>query len=125
MKKLVLFTVLFLFGVSAVVFYENRVSLPPAISLRIEKQPTIGYRKAPIHLVVFEEPKCPECRDFSLHVYPRLKTEFLDTNLMRYTVVPVSFIPGSMPAAIALLAAMNQEEDFQNEELFFHFLHYM
>lgn len=125
MKTLVVVTVFLLVGVSVAVLYGSRVSLPPPIALHVEKQPTIGYRKAPIHLVVFEEPKCPECRDFSLHVYPKLKTEFLDTNLMRYTVIPVSFIPGSMPAAIALLAAMNQEKEFQNEELFFHFLHYM
>lgn len=125
MKTLVVVTVVFLVGLSAFVWYENRVSLPPPISLKVDTQPTIGYKKAPIHLVVFEEPKCPECRDFSLHVYPKLKTEFLDTNLMRYTVIPVSFIPGSMPAAIALLAAMNQDVEFQNEELFFHFLHYM
>lgn len=125
MKQLVLATTVVLSVVAAFIFYFYHETLPPSIPLKVEGQPTVGYRKALVHVVLFEEPKCLECKNFTLNVYPKLKTEFIDTNKIRYTVIPVSFLPDSMPAAIALLAAMHQDERYQNEEIFFTFLDYM
>src|SRR4051812_9133160 len=56
-------------------------------------QPMQGYAKAPIHIVVFKEPKCSSCSDFAKGIYPKLKKEFIDTNKVRYTLILVSFLP--------------------------------
>src|ERR1700722_18713922 len=73
--------------------------LPEAISINTKGQPTIGYPKAKVQVVVFKEPKCVNCKQFNDEIFPKLKEEFIDTNKIRYTIVPVSFLPGSMPAA--------------------------
>ena len=103
----------------------GRTTLPPAIEIDTVGQPTLGYPHALVHVVVFEEPKCPECARFSTSVYPKLKKNFIDSNKILYTVIPVSFISNSMPAAIALLCAFNKDPHYPNSSLFFKFLDYM
>lgn len=95
------------------------------ISLKTYGQPTIGDAKAPVHVVVFEEPKCPQCKNFTTRLFPKIKKEFIDTGKIRYTVIPVSFIPHSMPAAVAWLCVFNQEKNSPNHALFFAYLDYM
>lgn len=113
---LILITSTLLFG---------RTTLPPSIEIDTVGQPTLGYPHALVHVVVFEEPKCPECARYSTTVYPKLKKNFIDTNKILYTVIPVSFISNSMPAAIALLCAFNKDQNYPNSSLFFKFLDYM
>lgn len=100
-------------------------SLPKAISVEREGQPTIGYPKAKVHVVVFEEPKCSSCLQYNNEIYPTIKREFIDTNKITYTVIPVSFLPGSMPAAVALLCVYYAEERYPNADLFFKYLDYL
>jgi protein-disulfide isomerase len=113
----------FLLGLMAI-FYPWRAELPPGIFLSTHGQPTIGYPQAPVHLVVFEEPKCSNCRDFSLSIFPKIKKEFIDTNKILYTTIPVSFLPGSMRAAVSLLCVYHVE-NYPNDDLFFTYLNYI
>ncbi|MBS0624008.1 MAG: thioredoxin domain-containing protein [Verrucomicrobia bacterium] len=99
--------------------------LPDAIAIDIKDQPTLGYSKAVVHVVVFEEPKCSNCRLFTQQIYPKLKTEFIDTQKITYTVIPVSFLPGSMPAAVALLCVYHTDSSYPNAELYFSYLDYL
>jgi len=124
-KKLVLCT----FAVFALFLsfgcFINRDTLPDPIDLQVEGQPTIGYPKAKVHVVVFEEPKCINCREYNDEIYPHIKKDFIDTNKIRYTVVPVSFLPGSMSAAIALLCVYHQDPVYPNNEMFFKYIDYI
>lgn len=105
--------------------YVSKKTLPNAITVQFEDQPTLGYAKAKVHVVVFEEPKCVNCRDYNNTIYPQIKKNFIDTNKITYTVIPVSFLPGSMPAAVALLCAYYGDPAYPNNELFFKYLDYM
>lgn len=124
-KSLVLVTFLVLIVVSGCVYFFGKTELPPAISLDREGQPTLGYPKAKVHLVIFEEPKCTNCREYSDRIFPKIKKDFIDTNKITYTVIPVSFMPGSMPAAIALLCVYHANPDYPNDQMFFRYLDYM
>jgi len=99
--------------------------LGDSIAINTQGQPTIGYSKARVHLVLFEEPKCINCKTFNEKVFPRIKKEFIDTNKITYTVIPVAFLPGSMPAAVALLCAYYLDPLYPNDALFFTYLDYM
>lgn len=95
----------------------------PKIDIDTAGQPTIGDPLSSIHIVVFEEPKCPGCKLFNNRIYPNLKKEYIDTRKVLYTVIPVSFINNSMPAAVALLCAYQQSPSSGN--LFFSYLDYI
>lgn len=123
-RVLLFVTVALLVALSSFV-YLSRPSLPPAIEINTQGQPTIGYPKALVHVVVFEEPKCSHCSEFNKDVYPAIKQEFIDTNKILYTIVPVSFLPGSMPAAIAALCIYNANPQYPNAGLFIKYFDYM
>lgn len=88
----------------------------------VTDQPTIGDPTARIHVVVFEEPKCGDCRQYNNQIFPLIKQEFIDSNQITYTVVPISFLPHSMAGAVALLCVYNQDPGFPNADLFIKFL---
>lgn len=85
-------------------------------------QPTIGDPHALVQVVVFEEPRCSDCRVYHHTVFPQLKEEFIDSKKIIYTVIPVAFLPGSLPGAVALLCVYNQDPGFPNGDLFMRFL---
>src|SRR5262245_26924290 len=117
-------TCVILCAVSSITYF-TRTQLPPSIILNTTGQPTIGYAKARVHVVVFEEPKCSHCREFNNNIFPTIKKDFIDTNKIRYTVIPVSFLPGSMPAAIATLCVYHENALYPNDELFFKYFDYI
>lgn len=125
LKILVLATIVVLALTTYLVIKYSQENLPLAISLQTDHQPTIGYPKAPVHVVVFEEPKCPDCKQYNNTIFPLIKKDFIETNKILYTVIPVSFLPNSMPAAIALLCVYNQELEYPNKDLFFKYLDYL
>jgi len=124
-KSLVVISFVLLIVVASVIYYLCTTGLPPSIALNIEGQPTLGYPKAKVHVVIFEEPKCSNCREYNDNIFPKIKKEFIDTNKITYTVIPVSFLPGSMPAAVALLCVYNADPGYPNSEMFFKYLDYI
>ena len=98
----------------------NHANVDARLNISIEGQPTIGDPKAPLSVVVFEEPKCSNCKIFNNNIFPLIKRDFIETHKIQYTVIPVSFLPHSMPAAIALMCVFHV-----NNDLFFTFLNYL
>lgn len=125
MRKLVLVTAAIFLVLIGVTLFVTRSKLPEGIKIDVKGQPTIGYPNARVHLVIFEEPQCSHCCDFNNEIFPRLKAEFIDTNKILYTVVPVAFMPNSMPAAVALLCVYNADPLYPNPDLFFTYLDYI
>ncbi len=121
-KTLVLLTVFILAVIAIGTVTLSGQKLPPPININVQGQPTIGNPNAKVRVVVFEEPKCSHCVTFNNQVYPEIKKELIDTNKILYTVFPVSFLPGSMPAANALLCVFRQNSSLPNGELFFKYL---
>ncbi|MCH9608799.1 MAG: hypothetical protein S4CHLAM45_07110 [Chlamydiales bacterium] len=124
-KVLFFFT---LFGFVALIFlgiFFLKTHLPDSIVINTKGQPTIGYTKSLVHIVVFEEPKCSNCKEYNNTIFPKIKKTFIDTHLASYTSIPVSFLPGSMPAAVALLCVYYGDPLYPNNDLFFAYLDYM
>ena len=92
---------------------------PPLVNINIDNQPTFGNINSSVKVVVFEEPKCPSCKRFTMNIFPKIKEEFIDTNLISYTLIPVSFIPNSMPIAISWLCMYEHEKKIPNKNIFF------
>jgi protein-disulfide isomerase len=91
-----------------------------ALSIDTTDQPTRGNPNAKVHIIVFEDLKCIACRNFNNTVLPRLKTEYIDKGIAKYTVMNVAFINGSMPAANAARCLYKQNPDW-----FFTFVDYV
>lgn len=121
-RKLIIGTLIVFAIVIGITLYHSEHTLPDAIQVNAKGQPTIGFQKAKVHVVVFEEPKCPNCRDFNNKIFGKLKEEFIDTNKISLTVIPVSFLAGSMPAAIATLCVYYADPLYPNSDLFFTYL---
>lgn len=127
-KKLVLVTAsLFImaFGFILLGAHKKPPYHPDAISIDTREQPTIGHPRAQVQVVVFEEPKCSNCKEFNKLIFPKLKEEFIDTSKILYTVIPVSFLPNSMSAAEALLCVYLADPLYPNSDLFFTYLDYI
>lgn len=105
---------------------DNNSYKDAKLSIHTSEQPTIGNAKANVHVVVFEEPKCPGCKKFSTLIFPLLKKDYIDTNKILYSLVPVSFVPDSMPAAEAWLCVYHQKKDdsYSNSDLVFKYVDY-
>jgi protein-disulfide isomerase len=106
-------------------FMMNHVEPTSSYSLNTSNQPTLGNPNSKVEVVVFEEPKCPDCKEYNNIVFPKIKKDFIDSNKIKYIVVPVSFIDGSMPAAEALLCTYYQDDNSSSDKQFFAFLDYM
>lgn len=88
-------------------------------------QPALGDSQAKVQVVAFLEPKCPDSKRYNNASFPKLKSEYIDTKKVRYTVITTSFLSNSMPAAIALLSVYHQDPNKPNSELFFKYLNYI
>ncbi|MBA3720767.1 MAG: DsbA family protein [Parachlamydiaceae bacterium] len=91
----------------------------------ISSYPTLGDPKSPVQVVAFLEPKCPDSKKYNNESFPKLQSEFINTNKISYSVIVTSFIPQSMPAAIALLCVYHQDANKPNAILFFKYLNYI
>ncbi len=124
-RLLISFTVLVFVGLITIGYFIHSRQFPDAILINTTGQPTIGYPSAKVRVVVFEEPKCSSCRNYNNKVFPQIKREFIETNKILYTVVTVSFLPSSLPAADALLCVYHQDPKHPNPELFFAYLDFI
>ena len=124
-RVLILITLALLVALTGGVVVATKRPLPDAVEINHTTHPTIGNPNAKIHLVLFEEPKCINCSRFTNEVFPKIKQEYIDTNKATFTVIIVSFLPGSMPAATALLCAYHADPMYPNSRLFFDYLDYM
>lgn len=123
--KLFWFTLMTLSLVSGLAFFTAERHLPQQHEVDFNGQPTIGYSGSKVHVVIFEEPKCPHCKKFTLQVFPRLKEKYIDTHQITFTTIPVAFLPGSINAATALVSIYLQDMNHPNAPLFYTFLEYM
>lgn len=124
-KRLVLILSLFFIAIAVGVYiYQIQIFTSP-ISIDTTGQPTIGNPKAKVHLVVIEEPKCSGCKKFNQIVFPQIQEHYIQKEEVLYTVIPVSFLKGSLPAANALLCVYYQDPTRPNSDLFFTYIDYL
>lgn len=110
--------------IAAAAFATYMTSSLDANQMGTLQNPTLGNPQAQVQVVAFLEPKCPDSKQYNNESFPKLQKDFIDTNTISYTVITTSFLPQSMPAAIALLCVYNQN-DQKNANLFFKYLGYI
>ncbi|WP_174222245.1 thioredoxin domain-containing protein [Chlamydia poikilotherma] len=105
--------------------YKKQTILPPKahIPTNAKHFPTLGNPYAPINITVFEEPSCSACAEFSTEVFPILKKNYIDTGEVSFTLIPVCFIRGSMPAAQALLCVYHHDPRQPDTEAYIEYFH--
>ena len=78
--------------------------------LLLQGEPVLGDPNAPITIVEFSDFECSYCRRFHEKVFPQLKSEYIDTGLVRFVHkdLPLPFHPQALPAAAAARCAGEQ-----------------
>ena len=84
----------------------------PALTspLLLKGEPALGEASAPITIVEFSDFECSYSRRFHEQVMPQLKSEYIDTGLIRFVHkdLPLPFHPHALPAAAAARCASEQ-----------------
>ena len=71
--------------------------------------PTEGSGKAKNKIIIFEDLKCPGCRQFHEKTYPKIKRDLIDTKKATLTTVIVKLHPGTQQAN-TMAYCLNQQE---------------
>jgi len=79
-------------------------------SLLLQGEPTLGHASAPLTIVEFSDFECSYCRRFHEQVFRQLKSQYIDTGLVRFVHkdLPLPFHPHALPAAAAARCAGEQ-----------------
>ena len=74
-------------------------------------EPTLGNASAPLTIVEFSDFECSYCRRFHEQVFPKLKSQYIDTGLVRFVHkdLPLPFHPHALQAAAAARCAREQK----------------
>lgn len=99
-QKLVLLTAILAIFI-AIVFLWTRTE--KKVEINCKENPTIGSLRAKVHLILFEDMNCYNCKVFSKTILPTLKKKYIDTDLVKFTVIPLAFMKNSAITANAAL----------------------
>ena len=112
LKTCIIFALLFGFTTSLA---QRRApaALPTDGTLETTNQPTLGDAAAPLEIVVFEDYKCPHCRDFSQAVLPELMADYIDSGNAKVIMLnfPLPLGEDSVTAALASECVYAQDKD--------------
>ncbi len=82
--------------------------------------PRLGNASAPVEVVEFSDFQCPFCERFQQQVYPRLKSEYIDTGLVSFVYQDYAFLgTESVRAAIAAKCAKEQGKFWEYHDYLF------
>jgi protein-disulfide isomerase len=83
----------------------------PVVRLALpEGELALGRATAPLTMIEFTDYQCPYCRSFQAAVWPKLKSEWIDTGKLRYIArdLPLAIHAAAAPAAEAAHCAGDQ-----------------
>ena len=123
-RNLIIFLTGLVFGVASTIgikrFQEQHISqpsklqLPPSTGLTsglmLEGEPAMGNANAPITIVGFSDFECSYCRRFHKEIFPQLKTQYINTGLVRFIHkdLPLPFHRHAFSSATATRCAGEQ-----------------
>ncbi|HLD84531.1 MAG TPA: thioredoxin domain-containing protein [Coxiellaceae bacterium] len=122
-KIMIIILILIILGLVGFFYFKPqlmRATLPKAVMINTNNQPTLGNPNAKIHIVVFEDLKCMNCARFNNTLLPFIKKNYIDKDKAKYTLINLAFIDGSLPAANAARCVYTQ-----NKALFFDYVDYI
>jgi protein-disulfide isomerase len=80
-----------------------------------------GREDAPVAIIEFTDLQCPYCARYALDTFPRLKRDYIDAGLVRYSArdLPLPIHPFALPAAVAARCAGEQGRFWEYREALF------
>ncbi|MCA9982174.1 MAG: DsbA family protein [Anaerolineales bacterium] len=99
------------------VLEENVVAIAEYCEANPDRCIAVGAEDAPVTLVEVSDYGCPHCRDFNADSVPTLKSEYVDTGLVRWVIMPYALSDQTQASAVATLCAADQG---QEQALAFH-----
>lgn len=72
-------------------------------------QPFIGKADAPVKMVVFEDFKCPNCKNFEDSIFPTIQQKYVETGKVQVYKINYPFLADSLPTDDSKLAAQAAE----------------
>lgn len=111
--KTFLIVALLLTATTSLAQRRTPVELPTDGTLETADQPRLGDGAAPLEIVVFEDYKCPHCRDFSQDVLPELMADYIDSGSAKLIMLnfPLPLGEDSVTAALASECVYAQDKD--------------
>ncbi len=88
----------------------TQVAADPS-KLSYEGQPALGDPNAPVKLAMFEDFKCPACKNFEDIVWPKIERDYIDTGKVQAFFIYHRVIPNSTIAGIAGECVFEQNPD--------------
>ncbi|MFN3235252.1 MAG: thioredoxin domain-containing protein [Gammaproteobacteria bacterium] len=113
-KTLVILTLVITI-VAILVFFTKPAGEKPGIqttSFDLRDEPTLGNKHANIHIVLFEDLKCGNCKLFHQNIFPTMKAEYIDSKTASFTPIILAFIPDSKPAGNAAYCMYEQSPKY-------------
>ncbi len=123
MKKRIAITIkyvaiTFLLGliVASIVFYRNYYKTE-YVKTPIHKSNldiSYGSDNAPIKIFLFMDYSCVHCRNFMVNIFPKLKNEYIDKELVQFNVKIITFANSfQLQNAYKTLLCLNQHGNFE------------
>ena len=103
--------VLIIAAIVYVQFGRGQSTMSADGSLDLSQQPSIGQEGAPVQIALFEDFKCPACRNFTETVLPQIERELVESGQAEVFFVnfPIPLGPDSVTAAIASECVYEQD----------------
>ncbi len=118
-QRLTIITAIILAILAVVAFMWFRNTASPSsinptpaesVTFSLEGQPALGDPNAPVKVALFEDFKCPACKNFEEQVWPKLEKDYITTGKVQAYFVYFQIINGSTLAGIAGECAYHQSE---------------
>jgi hypothetical protein len=110
-------------GFIAAVFYifarGFSISIDPKVWIKNQLQ--FGEKNAKVEVWVFEDLHCEECKEFTLHIYPLLKKNYIDTGKIKYFFIPLELLANSEKIVAKAFCLFQQNPALAEEFLRHHF----
>ena len=109
---LVIGTVVAVILIALVVFAVRPGGSANTKTFNLDGQPLLGQASAKVTMVVFEDFKCPNCKNFEDNTMPTVQSKYIDTGKVKMYKLNFPFIgPDSTTAAEAAECAYQQKGD--------------
>jgi len=107
-KLLVIVTLSVVIMFMTISFFVNKL-VPKDVDT--ENGLIFGNPKAKVTLVIFEDFKCKYCKQYFIKDFPSIKKSYIDTDKIKYVIMPLTFISGSKLVSNAAIAIYELKKD--------------
>lgn len=112
-QKLLIPTTFLLALLSFIAIWNAPLTSPMPYRVDVSRFNTFGEDDAPVHLVLFEEFACAQCRRFHLEDLPVLEEKYIKPGIAKITFVPLAYLENSENAFISANCVAKEDKEHQ------------